>query len=158
MTTSAEERDLVVAEARTWLGTPYGHNAAIKGGGVDCGRLIIETFVKVGLAAPVETGYYTHDWHLHRDEEKYLSFVETYMTRIDKEETSFQEREGFLPLPGDLLVWRVGRTFSHGALVTKWPNIIHSYYPSRMVEEVELPNSPMAFRLMRQYSFWSDDR
>jgi hypothetical protein len=33
------------------------------------------------------------------------------------------------PLPADFVVFRFGRTFSHGAIVLEWPLIIHSYIP-----------------------------
>jgi cell wall-associated NlpC family hydrolase len=48
-----EQRAAVVAEARTWLNTPYHHAARCKGAGVD----------------------YPPDWHLHRDVERYLEVV-----------------------------------------------------------------------------------
>ena len=31
------ERENLVAEALTWLGTPYHHAGRVKGGGTDCG-------------------------------------------------------------------------------------------------------------------------
>lgn len=30
----------VIAEARTWIGTPFRHQAAVKGAGADCGGLV----------------------------------------------------------------------------------------------------------------------
>jgi hypothetical protein len=32
-------------------------------------------------------------------------------------------------LPGNVLIWRYGRTFSHGAIVSQWPMIIHASFP-----------------------------
>lgn len=152
------QRDLVVAEARSWLGTPYHHRASVKGHGVDCGQLIIRAFIDVGLVPPFETGNYNHDWHLHRNEERYLEYVERYLKRIDDVEYPLKDRESsFSRLPGDVLVWRVGRTFSHGGIVTRWPWIIHSSFPDRMVVEVELYNTPMSIRPMRVYSFWGQE-
>lgn len=33
-----------VAEAITWLGTPYHHQGRVKGVGVDCGTLLCEVY------------------------------------------------------------------------------------------------------------------
>ena len=41
---------------------------------------------------------------------------------------------GFNPMqpgrtkPGDIALFRFGRTFSHGAIVTDWPRLIHAYW------------------------------
>ena len=37
------------------------------------------------------------------------------------------------PQPGDVSVYRVGRCFSHGAIVTEWPFIIHAFRDERAV-------------------------
>ncbi len=31
------------------------------------------------------------------------------------------------PLPGDVVLWRFGRCYSHGAIVIEWPTVIHAY-------------------------------
>lgn len=152
--TSALERVRVVVEGRRWVGTPYHHHANVLGSGVDCAQLLSESFFGAGLVDRFDVGKYNHDWHLHRNEEKYLEVVETYCRRIDDTEASLRDRPDLWVAPADILVWRVGRTFSHGALVTEWPYIIHSYFPSNMVEEVSIIGTPMAKRPMRIYSFW----
>ena len=40
------EREWLVAEALTWLGTPYHHAGRVKGGGTDCGMLILQAFIR----------------------------------------------------------------------------------------------------------------
>jgi cell wall-associated NlpC family hydrolase len=42
----------VVAEARTWLGTPFHHQARLKSVGVDCIGLVIGVSRELGLVAP----------------------------------------------------------------------------------------------------------
>lgn len=42
----------VVAQARTWLGTPFHHNQCQKGVGVDCVHLVIGVARELGLVAP----------------------------------------------------------------------------------------------------------
>lgn len=153
------ERRRVVDVAQSWVGTPYHHMARVKGAGVDCGQLLLGVFHEADLIPFVDPGFYTHDWHMHRDEEKYLGFVEKLAAkRVDHLELTIQQRldldNGYHVPAGDVLVWRVGRTFSHGAVVTKWPNIVHAYFPSKRVEEVSIINTPMAKRPMRVYSYW----
>jgi NlpC/P60 family putative phage cell wall peptidase len=50
-------REQIVAEARTWLGTPFHHQGRLRGVGVDCGGLILGVGKALGLmdyaAAPV---------------------------------------------------------------------------------------------------------
>lgn len=154
--TEDEARAAVVAEVRKWKRTPYHHNQAVLGAGVDCARLIIEAFVGAGLVDRFSAGSYTHDWHLHRDDEKYLSVVESYLSRVDTVETPLNERPEWAARPGDVLVWRVGRTYSHGAIVTQWPYIVHASFPDRAVTEVSLIGTTMAERKMRTYTFWGN--
>lgn len=114
--TEQEQRAAVVAEARTWLGTPYHHEACVKGAGVDCGMLLRAVYIATGVMPKFEVESYPRDWHLHRGEERYLSYVLQYADEIDSP-----------PLPGDLVVWRFGRSFAHGAIAVQWPSIIHAY-------------------------------
>ena len=53
---------------------------------------------------------------LHRDEEKYLEWVRPYAREITREEL----------LPGDLVMWKFGRTYSHSAIVIEGSKIIHA--------------------------------
>jgi NlpC/P60 family putative phage cell wall peptidase len=111
------QRAGVVAEARSWLGTPYHHGARVKGAGVDCAQLLIGVFSAVGLIEPPRLENYPPDWHLHRSAERYLGVVLAHA----------HELEGDAPLPGDVVLWRFGRCFSHGAIVIDWPLVIHAY-------------------------------
>jgi cell wall-associated NlpC family hydrolase len=57
-----DQRARVVKEAVGWLGTPYRHQADIKGAGVDCGMLLVRVFVDTGLVAPFDPRPYENDW------------------------------------------------------------------------------------------------
>jgi len=111
-----EQRARVVAVAHSWLGTPYHTGARLKGAGVDCLTLLAEVFAEAGLIARPDIPHYPQDWHLHRNAERYLEGLLKYTAEIHTE-----------PQPGDIVLWRFGRCFSHGAIVVKWPVIIHSY-------------------------------
>lgn len=105
----------VVEEARTWLGTPYHHQGRIKGVGVDCAMILCDVFHAAGLIPYIDPRPYPPDWHMHRSEERYLSWVEKYADPVET------------PEPGDVALYRFGRTISHGAIVVAWPTIIHAY-------------------------------
>lgn len=62
--TEQEQRAAVVAEARTWLGTPYHHEACVKGAGVDCGMLLRAVYIATGVMPKFEVESYPRDWHL----------------------------------------------------------------------------------------------
>ena len=47
-------RDAVVAEAKTWLGTPWRHMQRIKGVGVDCANLPAAVYEACGVIEHVE--------------------------------------------------------------------------------------------------------
>ena len=135
-------RDKVVQEALTWLGTPYHSHARIKGVGVDCAQLPVAVYVACGLIDTFNPNY-DAQWHMHRDEELYLDFVKPHAKEIDPKDVQ----------AGDFLIWRFGRTYSHGAIVINPPRIIHAYIDvgvtiDNYFEHSELANRPMkAFTL-----------
>lgn len=154
------QRAAVVAAARAWRGTPYHEQGDVMGAGVDCGMILVRVFVDLGLLAPFDPRPYPPDWMMHRDDERYLDLVRELAAReIDLE-------AGELPEPGDVVVFRHGRSLSHGGLVTGapgtlsgWPWIVHAYAPARLVEEVDVSGTPLARlgtgpRPMRAFSYW----
>ena len=123
-----DQRAAVVAEARTWLGTPYHHHARVKGAGVDCAHLLCAVYENAGVTSPIDPGFYATDWHLHRNEEQYLDWMNRYCDQVDE------------PLPGDIVLFRFGRTFSHSGIVVEGDLVVHAYYGrgavmNRMTEE-----------------------
>jgi cell wall-associated NlpC family hydrolase len=139
------ERAAVVAEARTWLGTRFHHEADVKGGGVDCAMLLVRCFVDTGILAPFDPRPYPIHWHLHQTEERYLSWLAKFAYPTDN------------PQPGDVVIWRVGNTFSHAAIVSVWPRVIHAYSPAGGVEESDISlTGPLnnARHARRYFSKW----
>lgn len=131
-------RAALVAEARTWLGTPYHHHGRVKGVGVDCAMLLAEVFERCGVAPRIEPGAYAHDWHLHRSEEVFLEWVESTGARQVQQ-----------PQPGDVAVFRFGRTYSHGAIFLDDGLLAHAYIglgviASRLTED-PLEGRPVLF-------------
>lgn len=108
-------RHAIVAEARTWLRTPYHHRARVKGHGIDCAQLLIAVYSACGVVADFDPGYYPADWALHRSEERYLEGMFAHA------------REVATPDVGDVAIFRFGRCYSHAAIVIGWPQGIHAY-------------------------------
>lgn len=111
-------RNKAVAIAKTWIGTPYHSGARKKGVGVDCGQILIAVYEEMGALQPGECnpGYYPHDRHLHRTEEKYLEWLMKYCDQVKGD-----------PLPGDIVMFKFGKSSSHSAIVVEWPFVIHAY-------------------------------
>ena len=102
-------RAAVIAEAMTWLGTPWRHMARLKGVGVDCANLPIAVYGACGLIEPFDPPPYPRDWHIHRNEERIVPVIERFGREIDPAQAQ----------TADLLVFRIGRVFSHCAIVVE---------------------------------------
>lgn len=115
-----EERQAVIDEAKTWLGTPFHHMARVKGlrGGIDCGQYLICVFSAAGMIVDFEPKPYVQQFALHNSDESYLRYLSSVSTEISES----------MAQPGDIVIYRVGRCFSHAAiLIEPWPgNIIHA--------------------------------
>lgn len=143
-----KQRAAIVAQARSWLRTPYHHCADVKGHGVDCGMLLVRVFVDAGLCKPFDPRPYTPDWMLHRSEERYLGFIFDRTKEIDR------------PLPGDVMIFRFGRCYSHGGVVTVSNplTIVHAFKDARAVIEDEVSSNAALCnpgRLPKFFSYWA---
>ncbi len=119
---SADEagaRAAFIEEAISWIGTPFRDCADVKGrsGAVDCAMLLTRCAVDTGLVPAFDPRPYPPRWHLHRDEERFTSWIEHRLGG----------REVPSPRPGDIVVWRFGRTFSHGAVCVGAGEVVHAW-------------------------------
>jgi len=102
----------------TWLRTPHHNGARLKNVGVDCGQFPLAVYEAVGLIPPTATSRYSPQFHLNRGEEWYLSYCQSLGRELG---------DGEKPQNGDFAIYKVGRVFSHGAIIIDWPHVIHSY-------------------------------
>ena len=144
-----EQRAAVVAAARTWIRTPYHHAADVIGprGGVDCAMLLVRVYVDLGLVEAFDPRPYTRDWMMHRSEERYLGFLLARARMVEE------------PLPGDVMLFRVGRCFSHGGIVSGVGplRLIHAHAPmGAVIEEPVTQNGDLVPRLKtaKFASYW----
>lgn len=139
-----DPRSAVVAEAMTWLGTPYAHRQQVKGVGVDCAQFPLAVYAAAGLIAPIRAKDYSPQWHLHRGEELYLDAVGRLARQIDADAAG----------PGDFAVWRYGRTFSHGAILLGGERIIHACRGVGVTLDDCTVNEDLRTRPRRIFSLW----
>lgn len=137
---NSELRSAVIAEAISWIGTPFHHAQATKGRGVDCVLSLIEWFAVPGVVERFDPRPYPASWFLHRDEERYLDGIARYADRLP---------DGVEPLPADIALYHFGRCVAHGGLILDDTFIIHACAIARRVERRE--RSAM---LPKLHSYW----
>jgi cell wall-associated NlpC family hydrolase len=142
--TEIEQRAAAVLEAGSWIGTPYRSAADIKGAGVDCGMLLVRVFVDTGLVAPFDPRPYPEQWHVHQSEERYLGWV----TKLA------HEFDGSAPKPADVVLYKYGQCYAHGAIVVNWPVIIHVRRPLPVIAEDAARSMILRKLPQRFFSLW----
>lgn len=150
--TELEGRSAIVAEAKTWLSTPFAHAGRIKGrhGGVDCGQIIAVSYENVGLTEKIQPGPYMFQHHMHSNREDYVTHLLGYTAEIEESQAR----------AADIVLYKCGRTFSHGGiLVEDWPGlIIHSRNGAGVEYAHGIKNGFLKGRPHRFFSFWAKDR
>lgn len=147
--TEEEGRVAVWNEALSWQRTPWHHRAHVKGVGVDCAQFLIVAFAGAGLIEWFDTGEYPRDWHIHRDRERMVPFVQRFCDEVAS-----------APLMGDIFVCKIGRVYSHAGIVGSWPQAVHADVGAGMVTLCDLDrdvwlNAPRRFFRLKD---WCDGR
>ena len=91
-------REEIVAAARGWLGTPYHHQASVKGVGSDCLGLIRGIWRELYGPEPEAMPPYTPDWGSATGSETLLAAACRHLVKLDDVSTA---------RPGDVLVFRM---------------------------------------------------
>lgn len=135
-----DQRAAVVAEARRWIGTPWHHQARVRGAGVDCVMLLCEVYEAAGLIPHVVPEYYPIDIMIHRSVEPVLPYLERYGFEIDA------------PRVGDVVVYKFGRSYSHAAILCAPGRVIHAVRFAGHVVETGIEEGGLANRAPRYFS------
>ena len=143
---NGQARAAVVAEALTWLGTPYHHHARIKGVGVDCAQILLAVYA--GLIPELDPGLYPPDWHLHRSEERSIEWLKAAGA---VQTSGLWSVRG--ALPGDVALFQFGRCFSHAGIVLDDERVVHAYL-NRKVEITCFHEAPLDTRPCQIWSLW----
>ncbi len=117
-------RARILAEARSWLGTPYEHQASCKGAGTDCLGLVRGIWRALYGAEPAPVPAYTPDWAEPSQDEVLLRAMARYFVPVSQAK------------PGDILVFRIKNNgvAKHLAVLSGPSRIIHAYSGRGVVE------------------------
>jgi len=142
----AEDRAVVVAIAMQWEGTPYVHQGRIKGQCADC-TFFAKVFEEANLIPPVTIPFYGAQAYINRQASIYLQLVERHAQREVTADTC---------QPGDIVMFNIARSFSHGAIVIDpgWPSILHADMAARHVIRGNGEEGVLRGRERRFFSFW----
>lgn len=118
---------VIVAEARSWIGTAYRHQDSAKSIGCDCLGLVRGVWREVYGSDPELPPPYTGDWAEMTGEETLLNAASRHM----------EKREGGGWQPGDVLIfrWRPHLPAKHCGIVTERDRMVHAYQSAGRVAE-----------------------
>ena len=124
-------RDEIVIAARTWIGTPYRHQASRKGIGADCLGLIRGVWRDLVGDEPEPMPAYTPDWAEAMAEETLLKAARRHLIEIAQSEAR----------NGDVLLFRMGlgHPAKHCAILSGPDRIIHAYWGRAVCETHLVP-------------------
>jgi NlpC/P60 family putative phage cell wall peptidase len=124
-------RSAIVAEARTWIGTPYRHQASLKNVGCDCLGLVRGVWRTVCGAEPEPVPAYAPDWAEASRREALAQAGQRHLIEIDAAQFA----------PGDVLLfrWRKGFVAKHAAIVTAPGLMVHAHDGAAVAEVAIAP-------------------
>ena len=89
-------RPHIVALARAWIGTPYHHQASVRGIGTDCVGLVRGVYRELYGEEAEAPAAYSRDWAEGQGRETLLEAARRHLIEIPKSDAR----------PGDVLVFR----------------------------------------------------
>lgn len=124
--------EVIVAEARDWLGTPYRHQASLKGAGCDCLGLLRGVWRAFYGDEPQALPAYAPDWAEAGGTEQLRDAASCYLGEIDPQDAR----------AGDVLLfrWKRGYAAKHAGIVSAVDGdgavtrFIHAYEGNAVVE------------------------
>jgi len=113
------KREVIIAEARQWIGTPYRHQASLKDVGCDCLGLVRGVWRAVMGEEPERAPPYAPDWAEAAKGEPLAEAAARHLQPIAV--------DGFAE--GDVLLfrWREGLAAKHMAIVTAHDLMVHAH-------------------------------
>ncbi len=132
-------REEIVAEARTWIGTPFHHQGRVKRAGCDCIGMVLGTLHNIGARAAQKTTdgaaipfteFDRTDYSPDPNSARLKHTLDEHLTEIELEAIA----------PGDVLLFKVIHLPQHVGIVGNHPSgglsLIHAYSPAgKVVEE-----------------------
>jgi len=120
-------REDIVAMARSWVGTPYHHQAAARGIGCDCLGLVRGLYREIAGDEPADIPPYSRDWAEARRRETLLEGAARYLAPV----TGLDEAAS-----GDVLVFRLrgSAMAKHAGILTSENTMVHAQEKTGCVE------------------------
>jgi NlpC/P60 family putative phage cell wall peptidase len=124
-------RTQIIAEARSWIGTPYRHQASLKGIGCDCLGLVRGVWRALIGPEPQAAGAYSRDWAEASGTEALAEAARRHLVEI--------ERAAFAP--GDVLLFRYRERYpaKHAAIVSAPDTMVHAHDGAAVAEVAIAP-------------------
>ncbi|MEQ8405695.1 MAG: NlpC/P60 family protein [Oceanicaulis sp.] len=118
-------RDAILIEAQSWIGTPYRHQASVKGAGCDCLGLVRGVWRAVIGAEPEAPGPYRPDWAERGGAESLLCAARRHLIAVDGPGA-----------PGDVMLFRFepGSPAKHCAILSAPERMIHAWHGQAVCE------------------------
>ena len=140
----------IVDEARTWVGTPYRHQASAKGAGADCLGLLRGVWRGLYGAEPERPPAYTADWAEAQGSEELWAAASRHLMSRPKGEAG----------PGDVLLFRMrdAAIAKHLGILTETgmsPRFVHAYSGHGVVES--FLSEPWRRRVVACFAFPEGD-
>ncbi|MCF6443480.1 NlpC/P60 family protein [Nereida sp. MMG025] len=136
--------DIIVAAARSWIGTPYQHQAALKGAGADCLGLVRGVWQEVLGDAPVDLPAYSEDWNEARGSEHLWTAAARILapahSQAEGQVLLFRMRDGGIAKHLGITATRDGA-----------PSFIHAYSGHGVVENAL--TAPWRKRVVARFAF-----
>lgn len=119
-------QDDIVAAARGWIGTPYRHQASLRGVGCDCLGLLTGVWREVTGETLGPVPAYTPDWAEALGRETFAEGARRVMREIAPAEAE----------AGDIVLfrWRAHLPAKHGAILTSRETMIHAQEGAAVAE------------------------
>lgn len=137
----------VLRAARGWIGTPYRHQASVRGAGADCLGLVRGVWREVYGAEPGPVPAYTPDWGETGAEERLWHAAAAHLRELPC---------GTVPAPGQLILFRLrtGAVAKHLGLQAETgarASFVHAYSGHGVVESPL--SAPWARRIAARFDF-----
>ena len=111
--------NLIIAEARSWIGTPYRHQASLKGVGCDCLGLVRGVWRALNGPEPEAAPAYTADWAEAGGNESLAAAAARHLVAVELANV----------MPGDVMLfrWRARLPAKHAAILVAEDRLIHAH-------------------------------
>ncbi|MBI1234585.1 MAG: peptidase P60 [Alphaproteobacteria bacterium] len=132
-------REAALAEARHWIGTPYRHQASVRGAGADCLGLVRGVWRALNGPEPQALPPYPARWDAG-GEDLLMQAAERWLIPVNEAE------------PGDVLLFRLKPCLParHCGILSSSNTLVHAYW-GRAVSETAM--TPWWRRIAGQFQF-----